>query len=276
MSTMNVTNQKTEQGFAFFRMGKIKLANVAGAIKHNRRAIPAELDGKHGIDPDRVHLNYSLHGRETLENVQYAWNGFYNEATSFGLNKFRHDVVALVEIVISVSAYDRIASEPELLKAYFIDALEWLKNNFSPDLILSFDVHLDQANPHAHALIIPLVDGKMNGSAMNKPHARTRYRTQFAKEIGAKYGYQSIVERLSPMQKDDMNKAVINELTHNPNHTNLVNHALWETIRDNIRADPRPYFQSLGLELKVSTLTNKKVKSFVDHKRSKGKGSFIK
>lgn len=37
----------TTKGFPFFRMGTIKLNKVEAAIKHNRRAIQAELDGKH-------------------------------------------------------------------------------------------------------------------------------------------------------------------------------------------------------------------------------------
>jgi len=272
---MSDSNQKTEQGFAFFRMEVIKKVKVADAIKHNRRAIPAELDGKHDIDPDRVHLNYHLHGRATAEDVQYEWNGFYSDIILGSPNPPRKDAVWLNEIVISVSAYDELASDPLRLRAYFMDACDWINLQF-PNNMISFDVHLDQAHPHAHALILPVLNGKMDGSKINKPFNQARLRKLFAKEVGAKYGYKSNVERLSPMQKDDMYQSVIKELTHNVIHAGIVNHALWETVRDNIRADPRPYFQSLGLELKESFQAPKGVRHIVDISRSKGKGSFIK
>jgi len=40
-----------------------------------------------------------------------------------------------------------------------------VKLNFAGEL-LSFDIHKDEAAPHAHAVILPLIDGKMQGSNM--------------------------------------------------------------------------------------------------------------
>lgn len=276
MCCMSATSKLTEKGFPFFRMKVIKLDKVERAIKHNRRAIPAELDGKHSIDPSRIHLNYHLHGRATAQDVFYEWNGFYIDETEFDSKPKRKDAVWLNEIIMSVSASDNLAQDIELLKRYFTDALEWLKTQFKAHHIISFDVHMDEANPHAHALILPISNGKMNGSEINKPLNQKRLRLSFVKEVGAKYGYKTKIVRLNPAQKEEMYSVVMNELTHNPKHSGLINSPLFDSIRDNIRADPQHYFVLLGLDTRIKNKSAVKPKHFVDIARSKGKGAFKK
>lgn len=227
-----------------------------------------------GIDPKRTPLNYALHGRSTAQDVFYRWNGFYNDETVFDSKPKRKDAVWLIEIIISVSAYDELAKNPAILGQYFTDTCNWVKSHFGDATLISFDVHLDEDNPHAHALILPVMNGKMCGSEINNPHNQARLRKLFAKEVGAKYGYKSDREHISKTDKDKMYVEVINVLTHNPTYMNITASPIWNAIRDSIRADPFKYFSGLGLTLKSNDST--KGRHFVDIARSKGKGTHKK
>ena len=45
---------------------------------------------------------------------------------------------------------------------FFNDCLAWVKQSFASEL-LNFDVHFDESAPHAHAVILSLIDDKMQG-----------------------------------------------------------------------------------------------------------------
>jgi len=50
-------------------------------------------------------------------------------------------------------------------------------------VLLSFDVYLDESAPHVHALILPLLNGKMNGNEImdgkgNKSSRQTKGRNR--------------------------------------------------------------------------------------------------
>ena len=47
----------------------------------------------------------------------------------------------------------------------FNDCLAWVKQSFESEL-LCFDAHLDDSAPHAHAVILPLIDDKMQGNCL--------------------------------------------------------------------------------------------------------------
>jgi hypothetical protein len=50
-------------------------------------------------------------------------------------------------------------------KPFFTYCPNWIKKTFAGEL-LSFDVHLGESAPHAHAVILRLIDGKMQGRDM--------------------------------------------------------------------------------------------------------------
>jgi hypothetical protein len=267
-------------GFAFFRMGVIKLADVSGAIKHNRRAIAAELDGRHGIDPELTYLNYTLHGRATADDVQLEFNGFKADITNFGSKLIRKDAVWLNEIVISVARYDKLTNDPERLRAYFKDACAFVKRHFEPDCLISFDVHMDEEHPHAHALILPMLNGKMDGSKINKPLNQARLRKLLVSDVGINYGYKSTKLRTSKATADKLYETVITFRRNSPDDYHRLT---FDIERDNIRKSPTLYAAAIGIEI-VEALpadSNQKtrddhISEFISIASSKGQGSFHK
>ena len=64
-----------------------------------------------------------------------------------------------VEIIFSLP----IDRHQQDTRPFFQDCFEWVKQHI-PGALLSFDVHLDESAPHAHALILPLINDKMQGN----------------------------------------------------------------------------------------------------------------
>lgn len=75
----------------------------------------------------------------------------------------------------------RIVQE-ERLKAWCADNLEWLRRTFGTENVVSAVLHMDEATPHIHAAVIPIVTGerrKIREKKTDEPNKR-KYRTKSA------------------------------------------------------------------------------------------------
>lgn len=245
------------------RLGKIKGENgVLVALKHNKRTLQNERGAGANIDATRSSLNYSLVNDHTP--AQIATHAKV-QMLKAGIEKPRKDCVRAVEIVISLP----IDRHQQDTRPFFIDAYEWVKRTFAGEL-LSFDVHLDESAPHAHAVILPLIDGKMRGHDMvgNKGNLM-RLINQFHNDLAKRYGLsRNDAKRLSHVDKQTIAKLVLARLKAD----SVMLSAIWACIRDAICNDPLPYAQMLNIELTEKTT---KHKSFVSIMTSKGKGDHI-
>ncbi len=136
--------------------------------------------------------------------------------------------------------------------------------------MLSFDIHLDEAAPHAHAVIMPLIDCKMQGrKMMGGKGDLMRLINNFHLDVARHYGLsRSDRKRLSNADKEKIEREVLTRLKSD----SVMNSCVWAIVRDFIKQDPMLFAQLLS----VSPPAKTKAKSFVDYKRAKGKGTFIK
>ena len=165
-----------------FRLGRIKGKNgIEEALKHNRREIQQERGADGHIDDGRIALNYSLHGEGNAREIALRAKVAMLEA---GIEAPRKNGVMGVEILFSLP----IDRHQQDTRPFFEDCLSWAQRNMQ-GLLLAFDVHLDEAAPHAHAVILPLVEGRMQGSDMigNTGNMR-RLRSLFHSEVARHYG----------------------------------------------------------------------------------------
>lgn len=68
------------------------------------------------------------------------------------------------------------------LKAWCIDNLEWLRRTFGAENVVSAVLHMDEATPHIHAAIVPIVTGERRNARKKQtgePNKR-KYRTKSA------------------------------------------------------------------------------------------------
>lgn len=229
---------------------------ILRAAKHNKRAIQRELGADGHIDPVRSALNCSLAGASTPMEIAAEAQALVKAA---GIMKLRSDHVAGIEVIISLPANHRADQ-----KLFFEDSLEWTRSFFNCP-VLSFDVHLDESTPHAHALLLPLVDGHMVGSDLKGYKSRLRaINLSFHAEVGIKHALRKPTPKLSGQTKVLTGQLLLSQLKSDP----VMQSVLWPIIRNMIRDDPSPIARLLGVEV-VKARPNR---SSVDIMTSKGKG----
>lgn len=247
------------------RLGKIKGKNgILDALKHNKRTLQNERGASANINVARTPLNYSLTGCNTPEHISRHAKA---QMMMAGIETPRINQVSAVEVIFSLPI-DRHDKDE---RQFFIDCLEWVKINFLGE-VLSFDVHLDESAPHAHAVILPLIDGKMRGSDMVGGIGNlNRLRRLFYTQVAQYHGFRnSESKRLSIADKQLLAKQVLTCLKSDP----AMQSSVWPHIRDSVCSNPLPFAQTLSVQL--LSANEIRGKSFVDIKRSKGKGSFIR
>lgn len=235
---------------------------ILDALKHNKRTLQAERGASGNIDATKSHLNYSLTGDDTPE--QIAMHAKV-QMVKAGIDNPRSNQVMGVEIVFSLP----IDHHTHETRQFFTDCFAWVKLSFGGEL-LSFDIHLDESAPHAHAVILPLVDGKMQGSNMiggtgNLRRLINLFHTGVARHHGLS---RNESKRLSAMDKQSLSVLVLRHLKTDA----IMQSTIYPCVRDLIALNPLPFAQMLSIKVAESKVA---VKSFVDIKRSKGRGSFI-
>ena len=247
-------------GTAFLRVGKLKGCGIiAVAARHNKRESQAETGATGSIDPARTCLNFSLAGPSTVDAVVRLANDLMAAAE---VRKLRRDAVRAIEAVFSLPVGTAINA-----RAYFTDCLAWAADYFSGmENILSFDVHMDEAAPHAHALILPIVNRRMDGSAMIGARPKMlAMQSQFHDRVAKKYGLRKAPSKLMGEAKE---RAAAQVLAHLRETGDTALQSLaWPTIRGCIESDAGPFLMALGLGP-----TQKTVKPFSHYVTSKGKG----
>ena len=245
------------------RLGKIKGDNgILVALKHNKRTLQNERGASANIAAARTSFNYVLAGDATPETIALHAKV---QMLMAGIEKPRINCVRAVEVVFSLP----IDRHQQDTKPFFTDCYGWVLQTFAGEL-LSFDVHLDESAPHAHALILPLIKGKMQGRDMvGSTGNLMRLINKFHADVARHYGLSSSDKKLSSMDKQAIEKLVLARLKTDP----VMQSSVWACIRDAVHHNPMPYAQMLSIKQPVAK--KGKNKSFVDHKRSMGKGKFI-
>lgn len=245
-----------------FRLAAMKgKTKVLDALKHNKRTLQAERGANGNIDATKSHLNYSLTGSDTAEQIALHAKV---QMVKAGIDKPRINQVMGIEAIFSLP----IDRHDQDTKQFFSDCFEWVKQTFAGEL-LSFDVHLDESNPHAHAVILPLIDGKMQGSDMMGGRGNLmRLINKFHADVARHHGLsRSESKRISAMDKQSLASMVLTRLKSDP----VMKSSLWSYFRDLVVKDPLPCAQMLSI--KLAEKTRAKSKSFVAIMTSKGKGS---
>lgn len=246
------------------RLGTIKgKSGVLEALKHNKRTLQAERGASANIDAASTSLNYCLTANDTPQNIA---NHAYAQMAYAGIVQPRKNGVMAVEVIFSLPI-DRHRQDT---KPFFVDCLAWVKLHLAGEL-LSFDIHLDESAPHAHAVILPLIDGKMQGNwLMGNTGNLNRLRNLFHNEVARNYGLSRNSKRLTSEQKQTIEAQVLWRLKPDP----VMKSQIWACVRDVIHSDPVPFAQLLSIQ--TAQAQRGKVKSFVDYARARGKGSFAR
>lgn len=239
----------------FMSISKPRFSKLLAAARHNRRAIAAELRNTDRINPALSNGNIRLRGKDTPEDIKA-------EAQSLlaGLKPKTNNVI--MEIVFSLPADTAIP-----LRDYFGHCTTWAEKHFGFH-ILSSDIHVDEANPHCHVLLLPLRDGKFNGSDAVGGKARLlAHQAAFHEQVGAAFGLPRRQPRLVGSAKKALAEAVLDQLKGARDA--ITKSAVWLVTQQAINDNPQPWAESLGLDVPEST---KRRRGFTQIMTSPGKG----
>jgi hypothetical protein len=220
------------------RLGAIKGKDgILIALKHNKR----ELNPSGNIISNKSSLNYCLAGDDSSTNIARHAKA---QMQYVGIEVPRKNGVMAVEIIFSLP----IDRQQQDTRPFFNDCLEWVKKNFDAEM-LSFDVHLDETAPHAHAILLPLINEKMRGSSLIGGRGNLmRLINLFHKEVAGKYGLSKADKSsLSVIQKQSLERHVLTMLKADP----IMKSCIWPIVRDLIHQNPLQFTQPLAINLEA-------------------------
>lgn len=253
----------------FFSLGTIGLSRVGGrkpstllqAVRHNQRSQQAERGARAHIAPSLTHLNEHLCGPVTPEGVAALASDLMTSA-GVEVDKLRRDHTQAIELVFSLPPNTAIDTG-----AYFRRCVDWAGMQFGAANILSADIHRDEAAPHVHVLLLPLVDGRMNAKAMKTRTELARLRETFGREVAKTFGLKA-PGRVDGAARGAAVRAVLARLQSSADP--VLTSPLWQTVRRNIQRDPMPYVESLGLEV---VKPERRTRSFASIMTGKGRST---
>lgn len=164
---------------------------VRAAARHNLREIAAELGADSHIDTKRIADNVILRGPATGDEVAELAGVLLQAA---GIGKLRKNCVQALELLFTLPAGTAVD-----LVQYFEEATAWAAHYFAVP-VLSSVIHRDEGAPHAHVLLLPLLDGHMVGSDLHGGRAQLwAMQKDFHEAVGVRHGLarQAPQKRLS-------------------------------------------------------------------------------
>ncbi len=170
--------------FAILRLAKLKsLGNAGASLLHTYRARdtpnadPALTPSNQHSHPSHAEAMASLRARIPA--------------------KHRSDAVLAIEYFVG--------SSPEWFKdktqaqhdAYFIGALDWLRQQHGPQNVVAWSIHRDESSPHLVAYVVPIDPdtGRLNAKKWTGGKAvLSKMQTDFAHQVGHVHGMQRGIE----------------------------------------------------------------------------------
>lgn len=139
--------------YAILRFAKYKGPEISGIEAHNERT-KEKYESNPDIDPTRSHLNFHLINPERKYRAESE-----RQIKEAGC-RTRSDSIRVVEALVTASPEFFKGKKKADMKAYFQEAVDFIKQHQSPETIISAVVHLDEKNPHMHLCFVPLTEDK--------------------------------------------------------------------------------------------------------------------
>lgn len=157
-------------GFVVLHMEKAS-GNDAGMSAHIERTIHPK-----NADETRAHLNKELiifpEGiKNRTEAIQHRIDNA-NIKRRIGKNQVR-----AIRIMLSATHEDmKDIEEFGNLKHWCKDNVDWLKETFGADNLVSAVLHMDEKTPHIHATVVPIIQGERRKAKIEQNNGKKKYR----------------------------------------------------------------------------------------------------
>ena len=195
--------------YAILRFAKYKGPEISGIEAHNERT-KEKYESNPDIDPTRSHLNFHLIKPERKYRAESE-----RQIKEAGC-RTRSDSIRVVEALVTASPEFFKGKKKADMKAYFQEAVDFIKQHQSPETIISAVVHLDEKNPHMHLCFVPLTEDKRlcAKEIVGNRKKLTEWQDKFWEHIVKKYPDLERGESASETGRDHIPTRVFKQMTH--------------------------------------------------------------
>ena len=194
--------------FAILRFAKYKGPEISNIEAHNERT-KEEYASNPDIDKSRSCLNFHL-----LE-PEHKYRAEAERQIKDAGCRTRSDSVRLVEALVTATPEFFKGKKKAEIKAYFQEALDFIREHQDQKTIISAVVHMDEKSPHMHLCFVPLTeDGRLCAKEIvgNKKKL-TQWQDRFWEHMVKKYPDLERGESASETGRDHIPPRVFKEMT---------------------------------------------------------------
>ena len=194
--------------YAILRFAKYKGPEIGHIEAHNERT-KEKYASNPDVDTSRSHLNFHL----VMPQRKYRTEA-EKQIAEAGC-RTRSDSVRVVEALVTASPEFFKGKKKAEIKAYFQEALDFIREHQDPKTIISAVVHMDEKTPHMHLSFVPLTeDGRLCAKEIvgNKKKL-TQWQDRFWEHMVKKYPDLERGESASETGRDHIPPRVFKEMT---------------------------------------------------------------
>ncbi len=195
--------------YAILRFAKYKGPEIGHIEAHNERE-KEKYASNPDVDTARSHLNFHLVMPERKYRAEAE-----KQIAAAGC-RTRSDSVRVVEALVTASPEFFNGKKRSEVRAYFTEALEFIKQNQNPDTIISAVVHMDEKTPHMHLCFVPLTEDKRLSAKeiVGNKKKLTWWQDEFWKHMVKKYPDLERGERASETGRTHIPPRLFKEAVH--------------------------------------------------------------
>ncbi len=142
---------------AIFSIEKNKIKNTRqfyGKYKHNHR-----LSNVQNADKAREHMNKELISLPEGETYTAAYHRIMKSLDYYKTHKLREGAVRGFEVMLTYGSKDFPPDFDQ--ERWEQENVKWLQETFGKENVIEAVLHMDEKTPHIHAIVIPVVDGRL-------------------------------------------------------------------------------------------------------------------
>ena len=194
--------------FAILRFAKYKGPEISNIEAHNERT-KDEYASNPDIDKSRSCLNFHL-----LE-PEHKYRAEAERQIKDAGCRTRSDSVRLVEALVTATPEFFKGKKKAEIKAYFQEALDFIREYQDQKTIISAVVHMDEKTPHMHLSFVPLTEDKRLSAKdiVGNKKKLTWWQDEFWKHMVKKYPDLERGESASQTGRDHIPPRVFKEMT---------------------------------------------------------------
>ena len=195
--------------YAILRFAKYKGPEIGHIESHNERT-KEKYASNPDVDTSRSHLNFHL------VTPQRKYRAEAEKQIAEASCRTRSDSVRVVEALVTASPEFFKGKKKAEIKAYFIEALNFIEKYQAKDTIISAVVHMDEKTPHMHLCFIPLTADKRLSAKeiVGNKKKLTWWQDEFWKHMVKKYPDLERGESASQTGRDHIPPRVFKEAVH--------------------------------------------------------------